>query len=292
MECTIRPWLLIVSLLSVALFSHPANAVLINFDSANDLANNFSQTGTFSTSQPYVQSPTGGISGGAVTGYPGSEYRATAIYNGATFDLSKPGATVNMSASLFYNGQLTPLAQGATAIRSFRLGLLASSNSAFETAFVPSVYVEGSIGLLPNSPPNFGLGVWNNTKSFATGTGGLGVSVAAGEWYRVDATFTNAGVDQIVSMSMFDLGQNGLANPTLLNSASFTAPNFTMPDLASASVGFSDLTGGGFSKLDNFEVDGPVAPVPEPSTWAMMILGFLALGWLAYRRKSGAARFA
>jgi hypothetical protein len=29
-----------------------------------------------------------------------------------------------------------------------------------------------------------------------------------------------------------------------------------------------------------------VAPVPEPSTWAMMILGFLGLGWMAYRRRS------
>ena len=26
--------------------------------------------------------------------------------------------------------------------------------------------------------------------------------------------------------------------------------------------------------------------VPEPSTWAMMILGFLGLGWMAYRRKT------
>jgi hypothetical protein len=39
-----------------------------------------------------------------------------------------------------------------------------------------------------------------------------------------------------------------------------------------------------------FEFDNiAVAPVPEPSTWAMMILGFLGVGFLAYRRKSGAA---
>jgi hypothetical protein len=28
-----------------------------------------------------------------------------------------------------------------------------------------------------------------------------------------------------------------------------------------------------------------VAGVPEPSTWAMMILGFCSLGFMAYRRK-------
>jgi hypothetical protein len=35
-----------------------------------------------------------------------------------------------------------------------------------------------------------------------------------------------------------------------------------------------------------------VATVPEPSTWAMMILGFFGLGFLAYRRKNSAIRFA
>jgi hypothetical protein len=34
-----------------------------------------------------------------------------------------------------------------------------------------------------------------------------------------------------------------------------------------------------------------VAGVPEPSTWAMMILGFLALGFMAYRRKPHATAF-
>jgi hypothetical protein len=38
----------------------------------------------------------------------------------------------------------------------------------------------------------------------------------------------------------------------------------------------------------NFQVTPAVAAVPEPSTWAMMILGFLGIGFLSYRRKSGA----
>jgi hypothetical protein len=40
--------------------------------------------------------------------------------------------------------------------------------------------------------------------------------------------------------------------------------------------------------LDNVSVTdlNRVGPVPEPSTWAMMILGFLGIGFVAYRRKS------
>jgi PEP-CTERM motif len=37
---------------------------------------------------------------------------------------------------------------------------------------------------------------------------------------------------------------------------------------------------------------GAVSAVPEPSTWAMMILGFLGVGFLAYRRKNGTLRLA
>jgi hypothetical protein len=34
---------------------------------------------------------------------------------------------------------------------------------------------------------------------------------------------------------------------------------------------------------------GPVGAVPEPSSWAMMILGFMGVGFMAYRRKSQAS---
>jgi hypothetical protein len=39
--------------------------------------------------------------------------------------------------------------------------------------------------------------------------------------------------------------------------------------------------------LDNVQVTA----IPEPSTWAMMILGFLGVGFMAYRRKSPTAGF-
>jgi len=31
-----------------------------------------------------------------------------------------------------------------------------------------------------------------------------------------------------------------------------------------------------------------VTPVPEPATWAMLILGFAGVGFMAYRRRNGA----
>ena len=36
-------------------------------------------------------------------------------------------------------------------------------------------------------------------------------------------------------------------------------------------------------------VPDPVVAVPEPSTWAMMILGFFGVGFMAYRRRNQTA---
>jgi PEP-CTERM motif len=79
-------------------------------------------------------------------------------------------------------------------------------------------------------------------------------------------------------------------NPTG-NSLSFGFPAFEQlhPFSFVAPVGIDTLS---FVVKD----DGPplafraefssVSPVPEPSTWAMMILGFASVGFLAYRRKA------
>lgn len=40
-----------------------------------------------------------------------------------------------------------------------------------------------------------------------------------------------------------------------------------------------------------FEVDSITTAVPEPSTWALLALGFVGLGFLGYRRTGGSASF-
>jgi hypothetical protein len=84
----------IAVLWAVQSISATASPIVITFDGSNDLANNFDQSGTISSSPPYVQSLTGGIVGGSVTGYSGSQYQATAVYKQVGFNISKSGATV------------------------------------------------------------------------------------------------------------------------------------------------------------------------------------------------------
>jgi hypothetical protein len=73
------------------------------------------------------------------------------------------------------------------------------------------------------------------------------------------------------------------------------------PGVAIASATFSlDGTGGIFKSMKQFEVSSclasadcvgggdPTPGVPEPSTWAMLMLGFAGLGFAGYRRAQGA----
>ncbi len=46
-------------------------------------------------------------------------------------------------------------------------------------------------------------------------------------------------------------------------------------------------TGDDTDGLDNVSFDN-VGAVPEPSTWAMMILGFAGVGFMTYRRRNKA----
>jgi PEP-CTERM motif len=76
-----------------------------------------------------------------------------------------------------------------------------------------------------------------------------------------------------------------------------TSPSFVF-DFNNAPINFNgftltvnDLTmpsAGGTTE----EITGTItAAVPEPTTWAMMILGFAGIGFMAYRRRSGGPAF-
>ena len=56
-----------------------------------------------------------------------------------------------------------------------------------------------------------------------------------------------------------------------------------------ASPAFTEV---GVASQDGINDGTLITAVPEASTWAMMILGFCGLGFMAYRRKGGTLRLA
>jgi len=269
----------------VAVAQHANAASVITFDNYvsatdNELVNFFNQTGAFA-STPYTQSPTGGIVGGSVVGYSGSEYRATAVYTPSSFNFSSPGATVSESLDVFFNGQLTPLAPGANAVRSFRLGLLDAKTSAFETVGNASAYIDGLYSLTDSKMI---LVVRNNTGSVLVTGGGSEVALSTDHWFRLNATFTNQGSNQILyAASFFDLGVDGNSSAALLATFSASFENDALTSVGEAYAGFSALADGGIAQADNFGI--PTAETPLPATLPLFATGLGALGLLGWRRK-------
>lgn len=135
------------------------------------------------------------------------------------------------------------------------------------------------------------VGTWNGTAAFSLGFGSpstLYTSAATPSGSGGGFTFTpnvwvTAGNQYVLFLSVFGLN------------ASTTT---TMPTAAPGAVGIDYFVwNNSNSPYENAAWDyfaGPidvatsytVSAVPEPSVWAMMIIGFAAVGWMAYRRGS------
>jgi hypothetical protein len=80
-----------------------------------------------------------------------------------------------------------------------------------------------------------------------------------------------------------NVGGTGFNNLTTQNCPTLTFYGFT------SSTPFTSVTtsnpGGTYVIMDNFAL---ASAVPEPSTWAMMILGFVGIGAMTYRRRKSA----
>jgi hypothetical protein len=82
---------------------------------------------------------------------------------------------------------------------------------------------------------------------------------------------------------LLDVPHGYISGDPLSSSTTFLFESFAFLGLAPGAYVSSWGTGAG---ADTFTVDiGPVGPaVPEPSTWAMMLLGFASLGYAGYRK--------
>jgi hypothetical protein len=73
--------------------------------------------------------------------------------------------------------------------------------------------------------------------------------------------------------------------PTSFDLSSFSTATYSLQENATFLLDSNDGTGIGYRYYD-FTITNLTAAVPETSTWAMMILGFAGVGFMAYRRNS------
>jgi hypothetical protein len=130
-----------------------------------------------------------------------------------------------------------------------------------------------------------GTGTLNNLSFTATDGGFSELLLNVGVPNNSNESVTFAFNDQFGAVTLpqktFSLGNgNNFFLATASNGEIITAGSLT--------------TTGPISSVGQVRVDvaGGVTPaVPEPSTWAMMLLGFCGLGFMAYRRKQNGQAF-
>lgn len=126
-------------------------------------------------------------------------------------------------------------------------------------------------------------GAITTKASFAAGTYSVSFDLAGsqGGSGNVDPVFAHT------TKILFSIG--GVTQELTLDpTAGFTTYTFLFTTTGEGQLTFRDLPGGN-NNVGNILDNVTVTAVPEPSTWAMMILGFLGVGFMAYRRKSGPA---
>jgi hypothetical protein len=147
-------------------------------------------------------------------------------------------------------------------------------------------------GANPSSANKEGGGV---AQTFTT-TGGMATFSVdiADNWLNTSASVDSIGLFSVlldgVVMDSHDFGIV-TANPkgwTFLSTLDFTANLSAGQHTLSLEVTrrFAPAIGVDAEYFDNASLN-VVAAVPEPSTWAMIILGFAGVGFIAHRRKGG-----
>jgi hypothetical protein len=149
----------------------------------------------------------------------------------------------------------------------------------FTTGGAATVYLTDSIGSLTTSANELAqVSVTDLPFQFSTSTPEVvftGLSLPAGTYYVIEAS---------------DAGSPGASWGAPESANETTAPGVTINSLLQAS---SLLPGN--SPASDFVADSDFqfafsitgSPVPEPSTWAMMLIGFAGLGFAGYRTTRG-----
>jgi len=117
--------------------------------------------------------------------------------------------------------------------------------------------------------------------TFLTGTTLANDFVSFSE--TVDGTTFTTPLADVTSISLFNTSLTNIVASTT-NGSGLHSVTLSEPDIFSIPMTYT--LGVPFTEFGTISVTNQVTAVPEPSTWAMLILGFMGIGFLAYRRNA------
>ena len=228
-----------------------------------------------------VQAATVFISGTSFN--PGSSFYGTEVSQNNVVNFAPTGSNIPVG----YTGLTAPL-DGS----GWLLGSVSSTISNYQVNWYFLGYEAGNTNEITISSPTYtftppgntncnicGSSTYDSLVSFATSYGTSPGTIAA--------TFTDTSTNSPPGNGVFINGVTTTALIVAYVDPTFTGSTMTGWALSSSpsdwfAIGFND-NGSGDSDFDDLMVVGQISATPLPSTWIMLLSGFVGLGLIAYR---------
>jgi outer membrane lipase/esterase len=234
---------------------------------------------------PLTPSLAGGTNyayGGATTGGPG----VPSLLAQATQYLTSTGSVASSSALYVVAGggndaraALSAIAGGANPLAT--IAATAASFAANTLQIVNELNTAGAAHIVVWDTPNLGL-----APAVVAG-GGATLGTLLAETMNADLAALLAGKTDVSTFDIFGLGTSISLDPSAYGFTNVTDACGAIVSANCNQYAYWDgihPTAAAHEVIADAFID-EVTGVPEPSTWAMMILGFVGLGFAAYRRK-------
>ena len=171
--------------------------------------------------------------------------------------------------------------------------VVATGSGAIDLTGLSFLYQTGDVGFMAPDFATIFTGPGNSTldnyytgytgpTSFGSGAVGIAASSGSGDIVGVAIGLINLNLVDLLAVP-----SNYVSGDPLSDTSTYTGQTFST---LGVTPGTYEWTWGTGTNQDFTLVIG--SAVPEPSTWAMMLLGFAELGFMAYRRKSKPALLA